>query len=170
MSSPSGAAQPSLFCPLSRFLGASPQVQNGALDIIMGCGQTSADHQPEWQGALLPPAGVEAAVTLLRVSQSPWGRSPRLFLWCFIHQSDDSGRLLSSDRMVSFDLRGRRRRAVGGELPPFGSGTLFDLLFSQNFEISWKITTRQKEKQHFFSGYTFFSNCFYCFCGSIFFS
>lgn len=77
-SSPSGAAQRSLFCPLGRFLGASPQVQNEALDIIMGCGQKSADHQPERQPpqrTLLPPAGVEAAVTLFTVSPGR-GRSP----------------------------------------------------------------------------------------------
>lgn len=41
MSSPRGAAQPSLFCPLSRFLGASPQVQNEAPDSIMAVGKTA---------------------------------------------------------------------------------------------------------------------------------
>lgn len=144
----------------------------------MGRGQNSADHQPERQppqGTLLPPAGVEAAVTLFTVSPGRGGGAhhtsvaKRLFLWCFTHQSDDSGRLLSPDRMVSFHLRGRRRRAVRDELPPSGSGTLFDLLFSQDLEISWKITTTQKEKQHFLLRIHIFQQLFLLFLWFYFF-
>lgn len=110
----------------------------------------------------------------LPLSQSP--RQPRrlphvthqmfLFVRSLFHLSSDSGLLTSLDWMVSFDLRGRRRRAVRDDLSPFQSGTLFDLPFRENsVQISWKITQPyggKKKPNTFSSGYTFFSNCFYC--------